>query len=81
MPPVDDHPVHKKVRIEANKPYGCKNHVTSKGYYAPDRVYRPDGTFYIVQVFIPHVMTTSCKYDLAEQDPRCTGCKWESDGC
>jgi hypothetical protein len=82
MPPVDDHAVHEKVKIKADKPYGCKNHSSSAGYYAPDRVYKPDGTFYIVQVFIPHVMTTDCRYDMSRLDPRCNGCSYkESDGC
>lgn len=74
--PVDDHPVHEKVRIAADKSYGCKDHIMSAGYYAPDRVYRPDGTFYIIQTFIPHVMTTDCRYDLRTTDPRCSGCNW-----
>lgn len=81
MPPVDDHPVHEKVKIDADKAYGCKNRVMAKGYYAPDRVYKPDGTFYVVQVFIPHRLTTSCKYDFRRTDPRCGGCKWREDGC
>jgi hypothetical protein len=81
MPPVDDHPVHELVKIAIDKPYGCKDHVTAKGYYAPDRVYRPDGAYWLRLTFIPHRLTTSCKYDLRRVDPRCTGCKWESDGC
>lgn len=79
--PVDDHPVHEKVRIDADKPYGCKDRVMSKGYYAPNREYRPDGTFYLRLSFIPHVMTTGCKYDFRRTDPRCKGCKQRSDGC
>lgn len=81
MPPVDDHEVHEKVKIKANKPYGCKDHKTSEGYYAPDRIYRPDGTFYIIQTFIPHVLTKNCRYDLRRTDPRCNTCKWKTDGC
>ena len=79
--PVDDHPVHEKVKISADKAYGCKNRKTAKGYYAPDREYRPDGTYYLRLVFIPHRLTTSCKYDFRRTDPRCKGCNHRSDGC
>lgn len=83
MPPVDDHEVHEKVKIKIDKPYGCKNkEKQSDGYYAPDRVYRPDGTFYLIQTYILFVMTRDCKYDMSRTDPRCNGCKYkESDGC
>jgi len=76
--PVEDYAVHEKVKIAHDKRYGCWGHgKQSKGYYAPDREYRPDGTFYIRLTFIPHVMTTDCRYDLWESDPRCTGCTAE----
>lgn len=76
--PVEDHEVHEKVKIAHDKRYGCWGHDNqSKGYYAPDREYRPDGAFYIRLTFIPHVMTTDCRYDLWESDPRCTGCTAE----
>jgi len=73
--PVEEIPVHEKVKIAADKRYGCWGKAKqSAGYYAPDRRYKPDGTFYIVQVFIPHAMTTDCRYDLHNTDPRCTDC-------
>lgn len=79
--PVEDHEVHEKVKIEADKPYGCSNRGEfSKGYYAPDRRYRPDGTYYQVLVFIPHAMSTSCRsFYLWDTDPRCSVCKAERD--
>ena len=79
--PVDDHPVHDKVIKKVGVKYGCFNRTMSKGYYAPQRDYRPDGAFYIRLVFIPHVMTTQCCYDFRRTDPDCTGCKWRQDGC
>lgn len=81
MPPVDDHPVHEKTKIGKDFRYGCHDHKPfSKGYYAPDRVYKPDGTFYLIQTFIPFVMSRACKYDL-KNDPACRDCKWRDDGC
>ena len=51
--PVEDHPVHEKTKKTGEEKPGCYNRTGfSKGYYAPDRVYRPDGTFYVVQVYL-----------------------------
>lgn len=79
--PVLDHEVHEKVRISTDKPYGCHSRDgVSHGYYAPDRVYRPDGTFYIIQTFIPHVMSDKCRgFYLWDFDPRCQNCTTEKD--
>lgn len=74
--PVEDHEVHEKVRISADAPYGCHSRTgLSKDYYAPDRIYRPDGTFYIVQSRVQHAMSTQCRsFYLWDTDPRCAGC-------
>lgn len=79
--PVEEHEVHEKVRIAADKPYGCHSRDgMSKGYYAPDRIYRPDGTFYVVQTFIKHAMSDSCRaFYIWDTDPRCTGCTTAKD--
>lgn len=79
--PVEDHEVHEKVKISADEPYGCSNRTGfGKGYYAPDREYRPDGTFYTRLTFIPHAMSTSCRsFYLWDTDPRCAVCKAERD--
>jgi hypothetical protein len=79
--PVEDHEVHEKVRISADKPYGCHSRTgMSQGYYAPDRVYRPDGTFYIIQTLIPHAMSNKCRsFYLWNVDPRCQGCTTDKD--
>ena len=77
--PVDDHPVHIKTKIGANYRYGCNNGIRSTiGYYAPDRIYRNEGTFYVVQRFIENKMSRDCKYDM-KNDPHCEGCKWKND--
>ena len=79
--PVESHEVHEKVKISADKPYGCSGRKGfGKGYYAPDRKYRPDGTFYIVQTWIPHEMSTACRsFYLWDADPRCSVCTAELD--
>lgn len=76
--PVDDIPVHDKVKISADKRYGCWGRVKmDAGYFAPDRRYKPDGTYYQILTRIPHRNTTDCRYDLWESDPRCSGCTAE----
>ena len=79
--PVNDHPVHESTIKKVDVKYGCFNRVMAKGYYAPQRDYRPDGAFYIRLVFIPHVMSTDCRYDFRRTDADCKGCKWREDGC
>lgn len=81
MPPVEEHEVHEKVRITADKPYLCNSRDGfSKGYYAPDRVYRPDGTFHLIQVWIPFAMSTACRnFYIWDTDPRCGGCTSDKD--
>ena len=74
--PVEEHEVHEKVKKEAGYKYGCnKQREFSKGYYAPDRRYKPDGTFYVVQNFIPHDMSSSCRsFYLWDTDTGCADC-------
>lgn len=75
MPPVDDHPVHEKTKIGSDFRYGCFNRKPfSAGYYAKDRVYRGNGTFYEVLVYIPHTMTTDCQFDMYEAHSACATC-------
>ena len=78
---VLDHEAHEKVKISADKPYGCHSRTGFiKGYYAPDRIYRPDGTFYVVQTLIPHAMSSHCRaFYLWDTDPRCGGCTTDKD--
>lgn len=75
MPPVDDHPVHEKTKIGSDFRYGCYNRKPfADGYYAKDRIYRGNGTFYEVLTYIKHVNTTECQYDRYATDPACAGC-------
>lgn len=78
MPPVDDHPIHPSTIQKQGTKNGCYNRKPfASSYYAPDRIYRPDGTFYIVLKKIDYCMSTECKYDMADGDPGCEGCQWK----
>lgn len=74
--PVEDHEVHEKVKIDDSTPYGCHSReVFHLSYYAPDRRYRPNGTFYVIQTPIIHKMSSLCRnFYLWDKDPRCAGC-------
>ena len=84
MPPVEDHKVHKKVKIKADKPYGCHNgDRLMTGYQAPNRAAGTDGykpIWFIERVRIPHVMSKNCRYDMSLTDPRCIDCKHRGSG-
>lgn len=60
MPPVDDvdvSPLMRKTRHEA----GCHGlPPASHGYWAPNRIYRPDGSFVVSEKYIQHTMTMIC---------------------
>ena len=78
--PVLDHEVHIVTKIRSDKPYGCHSrNGMSKGYLAPDRYYRQDGTFVVTQKFISHAMSEACRYDLSGKDPRCNDCSTKRD--
>ena len=65
---------HDKNKKTSDDKPGCYNHGHyADGYYAPDRVYKPDGTFYIVQTYIKRqfINRITCpNADYAE----CKGC-------
>lgn len=76
-----DHDVHERVRIGgAEHRAGCWNKPRPKpeaeggGYHAPQRRYRPDGSFDVVPVFIPFRMLTECRYDQKIAPEHCDGC-------
>ena len=85
MPPVDDHPVHPSTIQKADAKYGCHNRAPYKShYYAPDRIYRPDDTFYIVLKKVDYEMSIDCQYTktghqlaFVDGDPMCEGCTWK----
>lgn len=78
--PVEDHEIHPSTQRDSSFRYGCHNNPKkSTGYFAPDRRYKPDGTFYVIQVRIPHTMSTKCRFDMYNSDPQCEGCTVEKD--
>ena len=75
--PVDDHPGHQKAKKSGSEPYGCINRAPfATGYFAPDRVYKPDGTYHTILRRVPHQTSVLCKYDLWHSDWGCVECKW-----
>jgi len=79
--PVEEHEVHEKVKISSDKPYGCHSREkVDTGYFAPDRRYRPDGTYFQILTRIPHAMSKECRnFYLWDADPRCRGCTTPKD--
>jgi len=71
------HPVTQRA---GDAPYGCRDRVISPGYFAPARVFAADGSFAVASKFIPHVMSTECRYDNSLTDPRCAVCKHKGSG-
>lgn len=74
MPPVIDHEIHPRT-VDTGVPNGCHNRPPmSPGYWAMDRQYRPGGKWEIVPTWIPHRLSTECRYDLSLTDAKCAGC-------
>jgi len=81
---VLEHEVHAKVKIDSTFRYGCNSvrnpNRSMNGYHAPDRRYKPDGSYYQVLVFIPNAMSKLCRsFYLWDTDPACADCKTERD--
>jgi len=79
--PVIEHAVHPRTQIKENHRYGCWNRPDrfKKSYWAPHRRIFPDGSFELVSVRVPFVMSHDCRYDgkngKAGDDPYCEGCR------
>ena len=72
MPPVEDHEVHEKVKINTNTPYGCFNVLrNSEGYIGS-----PWGS----AKFVKFRMSRECRYDMSLIDPRCESCNYRGSG-
>lgn len=77
--PVDEKPVHPLT--VAGERYGCyQRGEFSKGYYAPDREHLADGRWHNVMRFIPHRMSTECRFDLSLISNRCGDCPHKGTG-
>ena len=56
------------------KPYGCHNRTIGAGYYVKVREY-VGYNYQMVDKWIPHTMSTDCRYDKKASDERCANCK------
>lgn len=81
--PVEDHPVHPSTMRGADARYGCHDRPEYvSGYMSPDGLW-PSGCSthqHIKMRFVPHVMSTSCRYDMSLSDPKCHACKHRGSG-
>lgn len=78
MPPVEDHPIHELTVQKPGAKYGCHNRKPyASGYFAPNRVYNEDGTYFTVLKRIPFVMTKHCHNKPDVEEPMCEGCTWK----
>ena len=79
MPVLESQPNELNTTSTAT-PYGCRDRVIKGGYYMDSRVYSENGTFATVQKFIPHTMSTECRYSSSLTDTRCATCKHKGSG-
>ncbi len=81
--PVHDHEIHPMTQFGDDYRYGCHSSrapaVRSPGYWVKVRQYACDGTYEMVDWYVPHNMSVRCRYDKREDDLNCRGCKNESD--
>jgi hypothetical protein len=79
--PVADSDSHPLTIRTASTPYGCSNGDRSAEFYwAPVRIYNPDGSFEMGSKPIKHTMSRECRYDKSLIDPRCSDCKHQGTG-
>lgn len=83
--PVLDHEVH-PLTIGGER-YGCHNRPDLEaGYFAPDGLadYMDDRDTgldaRIKLAWIPHRMSTECRYDMSLSDSKCAGCTHQGSG-
>jgi hypothetical protein len=86
--PVIDHPVHDRVKIDAETfRYGCHSSrrglTIADGHYSKDghAAASPDGTKTVQKwTWTPHVMSKDCRsFRLWDEDPACKGCRFPKD--
>ena len=79
--PVETHESSEQVKRAIGTPYGCRDRVFRDDYTLWVREYDADGLHYrMVETFIPHTMSTECRYDHSLTDPRCTTCTYKGSG-
>jgi len=84
--PVLDHDTHPST-VDNGRPYGCHNrqpfaagHWARDGFadYMDDRDTGLDARVKIT--YIPHRMSTECRYDMSLSDSKCAGCPHQGSG-
>lgn len=56
----------------------CFNKTYAAGYWVAEKIVSRWSVEW-VQKWIPHVMSTDCRYDQMASDPECRGCKWRKE--
>lgn len=61
--------------------YGCHNRKPyAKHYWAPQRIFHSDGSFDVISVRVPSVMSRDCRsFYLWDTDTMCAGCTVKRD--
>ena len=85
--PVLDHEIHQSVRHGADHRYGCWNRTGfADGYLAPagyaeEIDYTLDWCEARIRLeYVPHRMSTECRYDMSLKDASCAGCQHQGKG-
>ena len=84
--PVLTHEIHPSTVMPANYRHGCFNREVKDGYaaqngYAEIRVIDDDTAYAQVKLcWVPHRLSTECRFDHSLTDPACAGCKWQGSG-
>lgn len=74
MPPVEDRPIHPSV-IKTDIRAGCHSMprvAHGAGYWIKERKYNLDGTYDMVDTWIPYTFSYGCRQNLPL--PECEGC-------
>ncbi len=71
--PVLEHEVHAST-IGSERYEECQKKVRKPGYWAPNRIYRDDGSYVEEQTYIVDASSKTCKYDMSDIDTKCFGC-------
>lgn len=75
MPPVEDHPIHEKVRVGPDFRYAaCQRKIRQPGYYVLTRYYFDDGRYELRNEWVPNTASKDCRYMQHDTDPACQGC-------
>ena len=79
MPADTDYDKVHPLTIGGDK-YGCHSRKPfARHYWAPQRVFNPDGSFEIISVRVPFVMSRDCRSFYLWDTAKCAGCNVPKD--